>query len=231
MSVIHAAGEGVGRPASQTTVERVNVIGTENLLAALEHRDPRVVVVLGSANEYAPSKNRLTENSSLAPVDWYGATKLRSYATCTARSIEDSLPLVYLRMFYVYGPGEQSQRPLAYAIASVRRGEAPTFTSGRQIRDFVYVADAADLVVRAASSNLEPGTVINVGAGRGLRLREVIEPALELLNHESSPKTWSRPYRDAEIWYQVADPSRAKTMLGWEATTPIAAGLHNCIFG
>ena len=89
---------------------------------------------------------------------------------------------VTARLFTVYGPGETPERLLPSLIQAAKAGRPQRLTSGHQKRDFTYVEDAAEGLLRLGQSSAEPGAVINLATGRLTPVRGLVRIAADVLN-------------------------------------------------
>lgn len=238
-AVIHFAGLiEVGRSVADPDLFwDVNVGGTRQLLSAMrEQRAPRLVfsssaAVYGSAGRLA--SETIPETAAKAPASPYGDTKLAGERMIEAHCLAYGLSAIALRYFNAAGAdpsgriGEAHEPethliPLAIA-ATLGEGKPLTVfgedfdtPDGTCLRDYIHVCDLAAAHVAAVRAVLPPGgfEAVNVGAGRGWSVREVIA-AVGAAAGRPTPHTIGarRPGDPAGL---VADPGRAKALLRWE---------------
>lgn len=155
----------------------LNVRTTKRLLDAARIAEvPRVVCassssVYGDAPEYPTTERHLTQ-----PRSPYGITKLATERLAVAYADELGLPTVSMRYFTVYGPAQRPDMAIQRLVAAADSGSTfSLYGDGSQVRDFTYVADAADANCRAALlPDVAPGTVLNVCSGAPVTLLDVI---------------------------------------------------------
>ena len=104
---------------------------------------------------------------------------------------------------------------LPYAMAQARAGLSAEFSDGLQRRDFVYVDDVVEAMVRAATIASGGIQVMNLGRGEAVALREVVEEMGRLLSAQSLWRWGVRPRRAGEPDLQIAGGARAADLLGW----------------
>lgn len=233
-AVLHLAAAGV--TFGSRALDRLlatNVLGTENLLSAVQALDTGVPVVLaGTCIEYRMQDRPLREDDPIEPFSGYGVSK--AAASLVASSYVTRLPITLLRLFTLYGPGEVEPRFTAYIIGSAKRHEAVTLTACEQIRDFLYVGDAAQCFWQALGmappdSRLQ---VINVGSGKPLRLRWFVNELADILSDfglEPELRFGAKPYRPGEPMMIVSDPTKACTVLDWKPRMPLRDGLQRTV--
>jgi nucleoside-diphosphate-sugar epimerase len=224
--VFHLAAYGVqvDQPEFQAAVE-VNILGTAHLFAGLRGTACRRVVATGTWAEYAPSSAPLRETDALGPLTAYGMSKAAATLLALRTGQTTGMPVVVLRPFSVYGPGEDARKFVPAVITAALRGTSPQLTSGRQIRDYVYVEDVVDAYLAAATADITEPEVFNIASGRAAPLREV---AGEILRHFPGIEAafGTRPERPHEVAHVAADISQAARRLGWTPRWTLAEGLR-----
>jgi UDP-glucose 4-epimerase len=215
------------------TTGAVNVEGTLNVLLASRDEGVRRVVFASSssvygANEVLPK----TEEDQPLPVSPYGVSKLAAEHYCRAFTAVYRLETVSLRLFNVFGPG---QDPLSQYAAVVPRfitafagGTAPPiYGDGRQTRDFTYVDDVIDALVLAAEADVPSGAVFNIAAGRETSLLDLIGVLRELFRSSLEPQF--EPARAGEVRRSYGDARKARDVLGWTPRSTLATALERCL--
>ena len=206
---------------------RTNFLGTSNVVRACVRHGVRKLVFASSSAVYADLPDApKSESECPGPTSPYGISKLEGEHLLEAHAELDGLASVALRFFNVYGPRQAANSDYAAAvpifIERALRGEALTiYGDGRQTRDFVFVADVADAVLRAA---LSPATgVMNVGTGAP---QEILGLADAVAGHTGlgAPHRFA-PSRPGDVRSSTADLSRVRRLLGWAPTRSLGEGL------
>ena len=213
--VIHLAG--VGSPSwgidQAELLFHTNVVGTLNVVEAAKRTGVKRIVSTSSASIYGNvDSDAIDETTVPAPSTSYGLSKLAQEDALKLASRTSGIETVSLRLFNVYGPGEDmsdSNRKLIPTIArNIRAGNAITvFGDGRQTRDFVHVDDVAEAIVTSASVPLSTSDVINIGTGVGTSILEVIETVAA--NLQTVANLQYKPARPGEVQHSVADSGKA----------------------
>ncbi len=170
-----------------------------------------------------------TEENELA-VSPYGASKTAAttYLQLFAKVYE--LKAVIARVFMAYGPGEQDENKLLpHVIRTLLRGEDPKLSSGKRGVDWVYVDDVTEGLVRIAErAPVLAGQRVDLGSGKLVEVREVVEKVYGLISPGRSPLLGSLPDRPDEA-IRVADPVATRRQLDWVPEVPLDAGLPRMI--
>lgn len=227
--VIHLAAAGVSRPDSDEALRAVNVDGLGALLetAARLKRPPRCTL-LGSCSEYAVCDGPIPESAPLAPRTPYGRSKVQ--AAELARTHAGRLPLLWVRLFNVYGPAESLPRLLPYLVDCARRGLPAEVTAGEQRLDYSHAADAAENLLRLGVMQPEsPGwEVRNLGSGRETSLRDfMLSVRAALTGHGLGLelRLGARPYRAGEPMVCLPDLTQLRKSIGSPVKRPLEEGL------
>jgi nucleoside-diphosphate-sugar epimerase len=185
-------------------------------------------VHMGSSDEYGSNAAPQTETQREAPISPYSLSKVAATHFLQMLYRTESFPATTLRLFLTYGPRQDKGRLLPQIIAGCLNGSAFPTSRGDQLRDFCYVQDTVDAVFATLANPAVRGEVINIGSGRPIRVREVIELIRRLIG-QGEPQFGSIAYRGGENMELYADISKAQALLGWRAATPLALGLENTI--
>ncbi len=202
---------------------RNNLLSTVNVLSVAAEAEGVVVVMTGSQEEPDFQDQECVPCSPYAAAKWAGAGYARMFHALFG------LRLVNLRLFMVYGPGQQDVRKLVPSvILSLLRGEVPQLSSGRRRVDWVYVSDVVEALIAAPETRAVDGTPIEVGSGRLVSVRGVVEKLVELMDSVVEPRFGALPDRPLEQ-ERVAETERARHLLGWQASMSLEDGLRHTI--
>lgn len=184
-------------------------------------------VHVGSCAEYGQvGPQPLTEDQPLRPTSPYGAAKAAAALLGTALAGRLEVPLVTLRLFGTYGPGEAAGRLVPWLVRDLRQGRPVDLTPGLQVRDFTYIDDVAAALVGACTANLPAGSAWHVCSGRGTTVRTLAEGVAALLDVPPDLLHFGAlAARNDEPAVLVGDPRRFQSATGWRATMTLEAGL------
>jgi UDP-glucose 4-epimerase len=208
---------------------RVCATGTLNVLDAARRAGVRRVVYAASSSAYGvPVGEVQSEADPVMALSPYAAAKLAGelYAESFTNSL--GLETVRLRFFNVYGPRQRADSPysgvIALFAAALSAGRTPVVHGdGLQSRDFVYVGDVVQALMRAAAAPGVAGRVFNVGTGRQITVLDLIATLNSLLGKSIVPQ--HGPARAGDVRHSRADISRIRKELGFEPTVAFEEGL------
>jgi UDP-glucuronate 4-epimerase len=203
----------------------LNVGVTQRLLEAVRRGPLHRFVFASSSSVYGNAAHfPVTEDAPAQPFSPYGITKLAAELLCRAYTANFSVPTVSLRYFTVYGPRQRPDMAIHRMIEAARGGSRfPLYGDGTQVRDFTYVGDVVEATVRAATAEVEPGTVLNVAGGSGVQLSDLLDGVQRAVGRPVPvDRLAAQPGDVARTGGSIA---RAAELLGWSPTVDLAAGL------
>jgi nucleoside-diphosphate-sugar epimerase len=187
----------------------------------------RRFVGVGTCAEYHWEECPFSEDKTpIRPMTLYGKAKAAMAAAVDAFSARYRFSAAWGRIFFPYGPGDAPQRVIPTVIEALQSRRPVVLSDAKQERDFIYVADAADLLVRLLGGD-EEGT-FNVGTGYGTQIRSIAERIADRLGGRELLK-FGATETDGERMRLIADMSKVTDLLGWSAPTSLETGLDNLL--
>jgi UDP-glucose 4-epimerase len=206
---------------------KTNLTGAITVFQVAMEAGPVPVVYATSAAVYGECANLpIRESSDKLPLSAYGADKFG--CELHAHAARKLLQSVRLRLFNVYGPG-QNPKSLYSGVISIfcerlQRGQyIEVFGDGRQTRDFIFVADVITAFLRAMDARPSGAPVFNICTGRAVSVLELAQTIASLCGQDLS--IHFRPGRDGEIKHSYGDPTGAKETFGLSDPTELKIGL------
>jgi len=215
------------------TSHHANVDGTLQILVAARDAGVRRLVFAGSSSVYGDAAELpKREDMPTAPLSPYALQKLFSEEYCRMFTRLYGLETVTTRYFNVFGPRQQPGSPysgvISLFIEALASGKAPTVHGdGEQTRDFTYVADVVDGVLRACTAEGVSGEVINVATGGRVSLRQLIATLQTILGTSVQPLFG--PTREGDVRDSQADITKARELLGFQPRTSLEDGLRKTV--
>lgn len=181
------------------------------------------LVHAGSAFEVGPVEGRVREDTPPHPQTRYARDKLD--ATCRIARVRRAtrLPAVTARLFTVYGPGEHPHRLLPTLVRAAAAGTPVQLSAGTQARDFTFVGDVAEGLLRLAAAPWAP-PVLNLATGTPTRVRDFAHAFADRVDMDPSLLRFGGA-APGEVWQGPADITLLKETLGWAPTTTVQAGI------
>jgi nucleoside-diphosphate-sugar epimerase len=185
------------------------------------------LVHAGSAAEYGSARGDLSEATLPSPTTLYGRTKLAGTGALADASQAGSLRALTARLFTVYGPGERAGRLLPTLIAAADRADAIPLTEGRQQRDFTYVGDIAEGLLRLGALSDSGLGAINLATGKLETVRRFVARAAAVLGISAERLRFGAlPTRPEEMAHDPVNLGLLRSLCAWVPATSIEDGVR-----
>jgi nucleoside-diphosphate-sugar epimerase len=237
--VVNLAGEsGAVKSLSDAQADmQVNIAGHLNLLDAVrrQERPPRVVFVSSRLVYGVTGPAPVSESRPPLPTSLYGLHKLTVEHYHRLYWQHFGVPFTILRLTNPYGPYQLPQRRdygvvNRFVMAAIRGETIRLYGGAPQLRDYIYVGDVVDAVLRVLADERAAGETLNVGAGVPVGLGAMARAIVDAAGSgriEDVP--WPALDEKVETGDFVCDTSRIGELLGWRAGIGLAAGLRQTV--
>lgn len=209
--------------------------GTLHVLDAARNAGVQRVVYAASSSAYggASSQDGQTEDTPLKALSPYAAAKLAGELYMQAFTATYGLETVRVRFFNIFGPRQRADSPysgvIALFIAAMTAGKAPVVHGdGLQSRDFTYVANAVQALLKAADAPTRAvGEVYNVGTGSSISVLDLVAALNRLLG--ANLTATHATARAGDVRFSKADISRTRRDLGYAPDVTFEEGLRKTL--
>ena len=191
------------------------------------------IIHVGSALEYGEIDGNLSEDSQPNPTTLYGKSKLTGTRLLMQCCQDDKLKGVTVRLFTVYGPGELGGRLLPSLMTAAREGHSVPLTAGLQKRDFTYIDDVVEGLLRVGAAGkpeaeaLTHDRIINLASGRLTSVRDFVETAANVLAIETEKLQFGAiPVRNEEMQHLPVSNVLLQRLTHWLPSIGIAEGVR-----
>jgi len=215
------------------TSNRANVDSTLNVLVAARDAGVRRLVFAGSSSEYGDTPTLpKTEDMPSSPLSPYALQKVMGTEYCRMFTRLYGFETVVIRYFNVFGPRQDPGSPYSGVISlfatALIEGRQPTiYGDGGQTRDFTYVANVVDGVLRACTAPEAAGEAINVACGTRISLNELLR-VMNAVVGTSVQAIYAEP-RAGDVRDSQADITKAKQLLGYVPIVGLEEGLRHTL--
>ncbi len=229
--VCHMAARAGVRPSIQDPLPYIhsNIQGTTQLMELSHKFGVKNFVFASSSSVYGGSKSTFfSEDENVDnPISPYAASKKACELLAYTYHHLYQLNVTGLRFFTVYGPrGRPDMAPFKF-IDRVSRGlELQQFGAGSSSRDYTYIDDIVDGVLRAINRPYKY-EIINLGKGSGTSLREFLDIVQKHVGKKAIIKIL--PDQPGDVPYTCADVSKAYDLLGYSAAVPLDVGINRTV--
>lgn len=228
--LIHLAWEGsvTGSTPGQHVAADTNISHLSGLFRAAISSGVRQIVFASSGGSVygEPEAVPIAEDHPLRPVNSYGAAKAAAEAVGQDMCRGSGTRFVALRLSNLYGPGQRGDLGRGLIATAIWRAlkdeEIDVWGDGGQLRDYLYVADAAEAFVKALGYQGDV-PALNIGSGQGISVRTAIEQVGKAIGKPA--RMAFRPSRAVDISRNVLDVGLAARELGWRPATRFDQGI------
>ena len=231
-----------------TSYVSANLVGTFNVLEAARAVQPKHLLIASTSSVYgANAKTPFSETDRTDfPISLYAATKKSVEAISHSYAHLFTIPTTVMRFFTVYGPWGRPDMALFRFATAIRNGlPISVYGQGNATRDFTYVDDLLEAVVRLVDTTPEAGNplladgvvdslspvapwrVVNIGSGHPVALNDFIAAIETKLGMRATRDTL--PMQAGDVRDTIADPSLLRALTGFVPQTSIATGVGRFI--
>ena len=185
----------------------------------------RRLVVAGSCREYGDAVG--LSSGRATPVDDFGRAKDEVHRMAAKCCRDTRAALTWLRIFYVYGPGQRSGSLLPMVLEDLLAGVEPRVRDWSASHDFIEVSDVAAAIL-ASTESTGSHDVVDLGSGSPLTVTNLVDIARRTLEGTGQSNTSER--YDAGLGRAIlADVDRSEQILGWRPVVPIETGIQRMV--
>jgi nucleoside-diphosphate-sugar epimerase len=210
----------------------VNTNGTLNLiLESINHKKIKNFVHISTSEVYGSAKKSpMDENHPILPQSTYAVSKLAGEKVVFTMHKEHDFPAVMIRPFNTYGPNITQPYIIPEIIMQVL-GKNSKIKLGNinAERDFTFVSDTANGIIRALFLKKAIGETINLGSGRSHKIKDIVKSVSSILEKKVTITTNKDRLRPFDVNKLVCDNRKAKKILDWEPKITFDEGLKNTI--
>ena len=227
--IIHLSTYGVHPNQSDfNEIIKTNIIGTYNLLEATKHINYKCFINIGSASEYGVRHYSSKEDDPINPNNSYAFSKASQTAMCQQFAKDYKKPINTFRLYNVYGPQEAKTRLIPTILDNIDQNKPLNMSSPDLLKDFTYVDDIVDICTNFDKLQSLSDKIFNIGTGTPVTLKQIVNITFELTGKKVDC-TWGNITRPWDSPCYVANCTKTKKILNWEAKTDILQGIKKVI--
>jgi dTDP-glucose 4,6-dehydratase len=209
------------------TIE-TNILGTLNVLEASRSAGLRRIVHTSTSEVYGTAlTQRITEEHPLQGQSPYSASKIGADKIAQSFNLSFGLPVVTVRPFNTYGPGQSMRAVIPTVVAQALKGDTIQIGALDTVRDFTYVADTVEGFIKAAVTPGVEGKEFNLGANEEISIGDLIARVGVLMGRQLKPLVNQERLRPkgSEVTRLRSDNSKARQQLDWQPHVSLDEGL------
>lgn len=233
--VVHLAAMAGVRPSIENPIlyQEVNCMGTQNILEEMKNHNVDKLVMASSSSVYGnckevPFREDMIVDYAISP---YAATKKANEVMTHVYHKLFNMNVIMLRFFTVYGPKQRPDLAINKFTRLMLEGKKiPMFGDGTTSRDYTYIDDIVDGIIKSCNYVLENKNVyeiLNLGNSSPVSLKEMIETIGKALNIK--PNIEQLPMQPGDVERTFADVSKAKRLIGYEPKISFEDGIKEFV--
>lgn len=233
--VMHLAAMAGVRPSIENPIlyQEVNCMGTQNILETMKEHNVKNLVMASSSSVYGnckeiPFREDMVVDFAISP---YAATKKANEVMTHVYHKLFDINVIMLRFFTVYGPKQRPDLAInKFTRLMLEDKEIPMFGDGTTSRDYTYIDDIVDGIIRSCNyveNNNDVYEILNLGNSSPVSLKEMINTIGQAIGVE--PKIKQLPMQPGDVDRTFADISKAKKLIGYNPKTSFKEGIERFI--
>jgi nucleoside-diphosphate-sugar epimerase len=226
--VVHTAWAGVSGDARAGDIQFANITATCRLADAAIRYGMNKFIGVGSQAEYGAIHGAVAETHLPVPTTLYGAAKLSACHLARQRCEAAGVDFAWLRLFAVYGPGDNSNWLIPSLIARMAAGEAPKMTPGTQKWDYLFSDDTAAGILAAALTRDARG-IFNLSSGNSLPVRDIAEMIRDRVAPRLNLTFGEVAFGPKQIMHLEGNIAALHKVTGWSPQTSLEQGLDRTV--
>ena len=206
----------------------VHFNGTKNLINCINKDSLRSFIQIGSSDEYGANIAPQNESQRESPISPYSFAKTTTTHFLQMLFRTEQFPVIILRPFLVYGPGQGMERFIPQVINGCIEGKKFPTSEGKQLRDFCFIGDFVRSIFSSIDNTEAFGEVINIASGEPISIKDVVTKIQNIVT-TGSPQFGKAAYRVGENMELYADITKAQKLLNWQPKISLEEGLKKTI--
>ena len=203
--------------------------GCRNISEIFLRKKIKKFIQIGSSIEYGRNLSPQKENlNNTKTFSIYGKAKLMSTNYLLSLYKKYSFPVSVLRLYLVYGPYQDRNRVIPIVIDNALKSKEFDCSLGTQFRDFVYIDDVVNGIIKSLKTKKNNGQIINLGSGKPIMIKDVILKICKIIG-SGKPQFGRIKFRKDEIKNLYPSIVKAKKILNWRPKVKINFGLKKTI--
>ena len=213
---------------SHEIVYQTNFLSLTNIVTLLEEKGLSAYIHAGTSSEYGLNSKQPKEDSNLEPNSHYSSSKIAASYFLKYVGKTRNFPAINLRLYSVYGPLEDSSRLIPNILNNAKVKKFPPLVNPDISRDFIFINDACEAFILAASK-INPelyGESFNIGTGNKTTIKDLALTIKKIYKIKKTPifSNMSKRSWDLNEWY--SDSKKAEKVFGWKSKTSLVEGLN-----
>lgn len=203
-------------------------LGVKNLASIFLNKSIQSFVQIGSGGEYGKSKSPHKEIHKGKPISVYYKAKLLATTHLLKLNKTKKFPVSIIRLYQAYGPRQDFNRFIPIIIQSCLKNKRFPCSEGKQFRDFIFVDDVVDAIIKSLKSSKASGQIFNIGSGKPFKIKDIIKKINEKIK-KGYPLYGKIKLRKDEEIKTFPSIAKAKKLINWRPKVSFQHGLQKTI--
>lgn len=203
-------------------------VGLKNLTDIFLTNYPKSFIQIGTGGEYGKTKSPHKENNICKPISIYNKSKLLSSKLLLNLYSTVGFPCTILRLYQAFGTHQDTNRLIPIVIHNCMHNRSFSCSDGSQFRDFIYIDDLVNIIIRCIRSKKAKGEIFNVGTGKPRKIKNLIN-SINLVIKKGKPLFGKIKLRSDEAKKTYPSIKKAKKFLKWKPIVSFEDGLKKTI--
>jgi nucleoside-diphosphate-sugar epimerase len=200
----------------------------QNLIDSLRNNFPKKFIQMGSSAEYGGRSKPQKESAKCKAKSIYGNAKLKTTNYLINQYKKYSFPLTVLRLYQAYGPYQDINRLIPIVIDACKKNQPFNCSDGNQFRDFIYIDDIIDAIIKCLINKNSSGKIYNLGSGKVQKIKSIIS-RISRYYKGGTPLFGKIKLRKDESKLIVANIHKIKKEINWKPKTKFNTGLKETL--
>lgn len=204
-------------------------LGSKNAVKVFNSNKLKTFIQVGTSLEYGKMKSPQKEKKLCNPISVYGISKYKASKFIQNFKKTKNFPYIILRPYQIYGPNQKKNRLIPQTIDACLKNQNFNCTSGKQLRDFIYIDDFCKLILKIIKKKNIRREIFNVGSGKPVTVKFVIKKIHSLIK-KGNPNFDFIKMRPDESQNLYPSIKKVKNKFGWYPKVTLIKGLKKTIF-
>jgi nucleoside-diphosphate-sugar epimerase len=203
-------------------------LGCINLINIFSNSKIKKFIQMGSSGEYGSKKSPHYENINTKPLTVYNVAKKKASNYLLKYFKKSNFPVIIFRLYLTYGPNQDDNRFIPIVIKNCLKQKSFELSHCNQYRDFIYVDDVVNLIIKSFKVKKANGEIFNIGTGKPIKLKSLISKIKKYIKG-GNPIFGVKKLRKDEIYKIYPNMDKTKKVFKWSPKTSIDKGLLKTI--
>ena len=199
---------------NKTKNYKTHYLGCKNLVKIFLEKKLKLFLQVGSGAEYEKIASPHKEDDVCKPNSIYGKPKFLATNFLIKQHNKKDFPCCIVRLYQVFGEKQESNRIIPFIIRACLSNKSFPCSEGQQYRDFIHIEQIIDAFIKILKSNYTKGEIINIGSGKLIKIRELINKIRKIANR-GKPEFGKIPMRRDEMIKFFPNINKIKKLVRW----------------